>query len=570
MVKVLSTLLLASVLACSGGSSGGDVTGDDVANPGDGTVEAEAAVEAVDARDDEPPYECSSDCPAAPLEVTTTQGVVRGVVVDVPLGDGTATAPVRVYKGIPYAAPPLGDLRFRPPHPAIPREDVLAATAFGPACTQSGLPMSDATTFSEDCLTLNVWAPGVDRGVPGPVIVFVHGGGYILGSSNDATLDGSRWAAEQGMVTVTFNYRLGPFGFLAHPALTAEDAAHPASGNWGLEDQRAALEWVQGNIAAFGGDPANVTLAGQSAGGMSVALQAVSPQAAGLFRRVAIDSAFAYENLATLAVGEAQGVQLADALGCTGDDVVTCLRAAPAKDLLGALPLKKGIFFGEGAAWNPWVDGLTVPDQPHARVVGGAARDLDVLIGSNGDEGSLLRFLAFTAGVKEAEYEPFVRDVFLDLADTVLARYPLAAFASPNDAMDALLGDFVFVCPSRRTARAFRDAGSTVWLYRFLHAPGFLPLPGAESYHGAELPFVFDSPPKGRSFTTEQAALAGAMNAAWGAYATGGPGALQGTWEPMPAGADAFARWDLGQLPGQGTDYQADVCNFWDTLEARP
>ena len=571
-------ILVAGLVACGGTGGGGDVL------PGGAYEALEVGAEtggsdaietnAVDAL----PELCTVSCPAAPLEVATAGGVVRGVAIDVPVDAGATTAPVRVYKGIPYAAPPVGDLRFRSPRPALVRADVLDATAFGPACMQGANPMSDATSYSEDCLTLNVWAPGVDRRRPSPVVVFVHGGGYIMGSATSATLDGSHWAAAYGVITVTFNYRLGPFGFLAHPALTAEDPAHPASGNWGLEDQRAALLWVRDNIAAFGGDPANVTLAGQSAGGMSVALQAVSPPAKGLFRRVVVESAFAYENLATLAQAEAQGQQLAEALGCAGDDTLTCLRAAPAKDVLDALTLKNGIFFGEGAAWNPWVDGLTVPDQPHARIVAGAASDLEVILGSNGDEGSLLRFLAFTAGVKPADYEPFVRGVFLDLADTVLARYPLEAYASPNAAMDALLGHFVFVCPSRRTARAFRDAGSPVLLYRFLHAPGFLPLPGAASYHTAELPFVFDAPPKGRTFTADQAALAAAMSGAWAAFAAGGPAAVGSldaardgsTWAPMPAGSDAHAVWDVGALPGQGVDYEAEACDFWDTLAARP
>ena len=560
--------LIVLVAACGGGAGADDASGAFDASA-DGTADAGSDGAGADAPD-ALPEPCIADCPAAPLEVTTAQGAVRGAVVDVPVGDGTTMVPVRVYKGIPYAAPPVGALRFRPPQAAPARDGVLEAAAFGPACAQSPNPMSDATVFDEDCLTLNVWAPGLDRGVPGPVVVFVHGGGYIMGSATSATLDGSRWAATAGVVTVTFNYRLGPFGFLAHPALTAEDPGHPASGNWGLEDQRAALEWVRDNIAAFGGDPANVTLAGQSAGGMSVALQAVSPQARGLFRRVVIESAFAYENLATLADGEAQGVQLAEALGCSGADTLGCLRAAPVQDVLGVLPLKSGIFFGEGAAWNPWVDGVTLPAQPFALLVEGAAKDLEVLIGSNGDEGSLLRFLAFTAGVKAADWEPFVRGVFLDLADAVLARHPLDAYATPNDAMDDLLGNFVFVCPSRRTARAFRDAGSPVLLYRFLHAPGFLPLPGAESYHTAELSFVFDAPPKGRTFTADQAALAQAMSAAWAAFATGGVAALDGTWAPMPTGGDDHAVWDLDELPGQGGDYEANACDFWDTLAARP
>ncbi|NMC71505.1 MAG: carboxylesterase family protein [Myxococcales bacterium] len=498
--------------------------------------------------------------PCTAPEVGVAQGVIRGA----------ADGPVYRFLGIPYARPPVGELRWRAPQPLPPARDRLEALEFGPGCMQTRSIMTEAAVLDEDCLTLNVWAPS-DPG-PHPVMVFIHGGGFNTGASCNSIYDGSVLARRHGVVLVTFNYRLGPLGFLAHPRLTAEDPAHPASGGWGFEDQRAALEWVRDNIAAFGGDPADVTLFGQSAGGLAVCAHLVSPRSAGLFRRVAMQSGPCFELFSTLEQAEAQGEAFAAALGCdTAPDPLACLRAKPAAEILGALPLRLGMFFGEGALWAPVIDGWNLAAEPSHAVRDGGPRDLEVLLGSNGREGSLIRMMTYPTGLTADAYEDFVELVFGEHAAAVLDRYPVSAYGSVEDALDDAIGTFAFVCPTRRTARALTAAGARVYLYRFLHAPGYLPFPDMGSYHTAELPFVFGTPPAGRSFSPEEQALADAMVGYWGRFAAdgapGGSGAA--AWPLHEAAADPHLSLDVFAI-GAAAGYLPDDCDFWDALPVQP
>jgi para-nitrobenzyl esterase len=498
------------------------------------------------------------DC-AAP-EVGLAQGVIRGA----------ADGPVRAFLGIPYAQPPVGELRWRAPQPLPAGRGTFEALDFGPGCIQTRSPMTEAAVLDEDCLTLNVWAPAAPG--PHPVMVFIHGGGFNTGASSNVIYDGTALARRHGVVLVTFNYRLGPLGFLAHPLLSAEDPAHPTSGGWGFEDQRAALEWVRDNVAGFGGDPADVTLFGQSAGGMAVCAHVASPRSAGLFRRVAMQSGPCFESLATLAESEAQGERLAEALDCqTAADPLACLRAVPAADLLDAIPLRLGMFFGEGALWAPVVDDWNLAAQPAHAVRDDGPRDLEVLLGSNGREGSLIRLMTYPTGLTETIYEEFIGLVFGEYADEVLAEYPVSAYDSVEDALDDAIGTFAFVCTTRRTARALTAAGARVFLYRFLHAPGYLPFPEMGSYHTAELPFVFGMPPAGQSFSPEEQALSDAMVGYWGRFASehapGGTGAT--AWPRHVAADDPHLSLDVSAI-GTATGYLVDDCDFWDALPAKP
>ncbi|HTP17882.1 MAG TPA: carboxylesterase family protein, partial [Streptosporangiaceae bacterium] len=256
---------------------------------------------------------------ASPL-VRIAGGLVRGA----------SAAGVNSFLGLPYAAPPTGNLRWRPPQPAASWSGVRDATQFGPSCPQAltGNPLLPPGTISEDCLYLNVYAPPVGSNDQGgrPVLVWIHGGGLVQDGARD--YDGSKLAAD-GVVVVTINYRLGALGFLALPAL----ASHGAAGNYGLMDQQAALRWVQRNIARFGGDPRNVTIAGQSAGGLSVLAQMVSPGARGLFQRAIVQSGTFALNQRPLATAEAAGERFATAVGCP-DQSAACLRNAPVSALV--------------------------------------------------------------------------------------------------------------------------------------------------------------------------------------------------------------------------------------------
>lgn len=521
---------------------------------GDGASDATEHCRCTDGR-----WVCGIVGCAAP-EVGLPQGLVHGAT------DG----PVHVFLGIPYAQPPVGELRWRAPQPLPAGRGTLAAVDFGPGCVQTRSVMTEAAVLDEDCLTLNVWAPAAAG--PHPVMVFIHGGGFNTGASSNVIYDGQALAARHGVVLVTFNYRLGPLGFLAHPLLTAEDPTHPASGSWGFEDQRAALEWVRDNVSAFGGDPDDVTLFGQSAGGLAVCAHLVSPRSAGLFHRVAMESGPCFELFATLEQAEAQGEELAAAVGCdTAADAPACLRAIPAADLLDAIPLRLGMFFGEGALWAPVVDDWNLVDEPSHAVRDGGPRELEVLLGSNGREGSMIRLMTYPTGLTASVYEDFVGLVFGEHAADVLARYPVSAYDSVEDAMDDAVGTFAFVCPTRRTARALTAAGASVYLYRFLHEPGFLPLPDMGSYHTAELPFVFGMPPAGRSFSPEEEALSDAMVGYWGRFAVdGAPGGTgDAAWPLHVAVDDPHLRLDVSAI-GTAAGYLAEDCDFWDALPVQP
>jgi para-nitrobenzyl esterase len=274
---------------------------------------------------------------------STPSGVVRGVV----------RGPGCTYLGIPYAAPPVGDLRWKPPQPKAPwAPAVLSATSPPPSCPLINPPTTGQPSGSEDCLMLNIWAPL--RPARAPVIVWLHPGNFQAASANLAAANGERFAQERNAIVVAPNYRLGPFGFLAHSALTLEDPAYRSSGNYGLLDQRAALVWVRDHIAAFGGDPRNVTIVGASAGSQSINLHLVSPASSGLFHKAIMQSGFVTTRWTNAREAEAQGEQFARALQCTdARTVAACLRSKTRDQVLRALPLDQAQILEPEAAVEP-------------------------------------------------------------------------------------------------------------------------------------------------------------------------------------------------------------------------
>ncbi len=399
--------------------------------------------------------------------------------------EGTASGSVIVYKGIPYAAPPIGDLRWREPRPIPSWKGVRHATTFAPACMQTGASMPGETppAVSEDCLYLNIWAP--KHAHRAPVIVWIHGGGFTNGNASMPLYWGDRLAG-RGAILVTFGYRLGALGFLAHPALTTESASR-TSGNYGLLDQIAALKWVKANIAALGGDPARITIAGQSAGATSVSLLLASPLAKGLFTGAIAQSGGLFEPVQLapsyqLERAEKDGEAYAQSLGATS---LADLRAMPAAKLLDG---------SAGSVSHPVLDRTVLPLSPYDAYVGGTQNDVPILIGSNDDEARSL--IPDLAAIRAASFETDIAKAWGNLPPALLAAYP---YASDAEAVTARLGferDLRFGWDMWAWARLQASRSTRpVFYYHFDATP---PFPEKSAYagwgpsHYAELWYMFD------------------------------------------------------------------------------
>ncbi len=389
---------------------------------------------------------------------------------------------VVAYKGIAYAAPPVGDRRWRPPEPPGAWSGVRRAEAFGPAAPQEGERFARVPQ-NEDCLFLNVWTAARSAEERRPVMVWIHGGGFSTGTGAAGLYDGAR-LAEAGVVLVTFNYRLNVFGAFAHPLLTRE-SPHHASGNYGLMDQIAALGWVKRNIAAFGGDPDRVTIFGESAGGRSVSLLMVSPLAEGLFHRAIVQSGPVRNVNYSRASREAIGERIAAALGCDeAPDPLACLRSKTHAELAGALADFDA---------NPIVDGWVIPDDPRRLYVAGRQHTVPLLIGSNEHEATL-RLSPGDPGTRSAEdYEATVRRLFGIKAPQVLAVYPAPDDASAFWAFIRLLSDVQHTMISRAQARWMSNVGAPAYFYHFTRVPPDPRLQFKGASHATEIRYVFNT-----------------------------------------------------------------------------
>ena len=455
-------------------------------------------------------------------EVAVTGGTVRGLVGQ----DG-----LKEYHGIPYAAPPVGERRWAPPGAIATWTDVRDATSPGPGCVQQGAQggFYDAATevaaMNEDCLTLNVWTRADRPDEALPVMVWIHGGGLTVGSGDAYP---GELLTSKGVVLVTINYRLGPFGFLALSELGAESRSG-ASGNQGIRDQIVALEWVRDNIAQFGGDPGNVTIFGESAGSMSVSLLQATPLASGLFHRAIGQSGgmfgvMAQRDRATPYndAAESVGAKFAAALaGEGGDTSLAALRALPADQVLATF-LSDPAFSGALAI----VDGEVIPKDVAAIFEAGEQADVPVLVGSNADEGTaLFSYLAPAFGEGIAGFEAFVAATLGEVDEEVSEHYPAGDDAEATASWMAMYSDAYFAYSMRAWARAMQTVPSDAWLYWFTWAP---PIPERERYgafHAAEIGYVFgnvglfDAVP-----TDDDRALSDLMASVWTQFArTGNP-----------------------------------------------
>jgi para-nitrobenzyl esterase len=443
--------------------------------------------------------------------VAVKSGLVAGVNTD-----GLA-----VFKGIPFAAPPVGPLRWRPPRPPAPWSGVRPAKSFGFYCMQNDSAYLNVhpAQVSEDCLTLNVWSPPHAPGERLPVMVIIPGGGFMFHGSAHPFHDGAGMA-RRGIVVVSFNYRLGVFGFLAHPMLSKEDPSG-ASGAYGLLDQVAALEWVKANIAGFGGDPRSVTIYGESAGGSSVLYLMASPLAKGLFQRAISGSAglvwFPMQHLREPAYGlisaEAEGAAL-------GADIAA-LRAVPAAEMQGRGRMRFDLLFSdEGIDYWPIVDGHFLPDEPARLFAAGRAAHVPLLVGSNGDDG-----VAFAAGLPfktAAAWRAYLSRRYPAAAGIMLAQYPVGNDGRVHAAADRWTTDWGFAGTAHAAATAVADHRQAAYLYVFTRSNATFMAPlglGPGSHHSLDVPFVLGhmAPLPGQPdiFDAGDRALSETMMATW-------------------------------------------------------
>nr|WP_052478926.1 carboxylesterase family protein [Kibdelosporangium sp. MJ126-NF4]CEL21296.1 putative carboxylesterase [Kibdelosporangium sp. MJ126-NF4]CTQ96137.1 putative carboxylesterase [Kibdelosporangium sp. MJ126-NF4] len=463
---------------------------------------------------------------------------------------GAEAADYRLFQGIPYAAAPVGDLRWRSPQPPANWSGVRDATTPGPRCAQLASPQGNKGSTAEDCLFLNVTVPrgGAARKA---VFVWLHGGGFTEEAGSD--YDARRLAVSGDVVVVTVNYRLGIFGLLAYPGLAG-------SGGFALEDQQAALRWVRRNISRFGGDPGNVTLAGESAGGKSVCGHLASPSAAGLFQRVILMSAPctgtvpagamfpglpAFPQWMPTSQREPDGQRVAADLGCAD---MTCLRHRLSTEKL----LTKHHEF-----ISPTFGNAVLPQDPAAAIAGGTTHEVAVVSGITKNEMSYTATIFYDLVGKPVtgpQYESLLTTAFGEHADRVARRYPLSRFVSPSQAWAAVTTDVVFACP---TAKRDKDLGA--WSYEFAEpsppVPGLTFPPGAP--HASDLPHLFPG------YDERQSAVSQRMIDYWTTFTRTGKPADQRVWPRHPA---TIALTSAAGNPARVDFTAAHQCAFWDTV----
>lgn len=452
--------------------------------------------------------------------VTTTTGAVRGKSRD----------GVQIFRGIPFAAPPVGKLRLRPPAPPAPWDGVFDATHAGPWAAQLPSPLEQMLGApppkwdEAGCLTLNVTTPAPD-GARRPVMFWIHGGAFVNGAGSTPIYDGTKFAQHGDVVVVTVNYRLGAFGFLHLDEIFGDELA--GSGNAGLLDQVAALEWVRDNIAAFGGNPDDVTVFGESAGGMSIGSLLGMPRAQGLFHRAIVQSGSAsFAGRANTATASARAL-----LDIAGVTTLAELEALPADQLLAA----QGKLMAQGdrldLPFQPVVDGDVLPDLPLKTIASGATGDVPTMIGTTADEMTLFLSLQLGVGqIDDATLQRQMQKFFWDRTADVVAQYRAhRADASPADVLTAISTDRVFRIPAIRLAEAQARQGRPTYMYLFTW-PSPVMDGKLKSCHALELPFMWDALDQpGLSMLTgdgpERQAIADAMHAAWISFGrTGDPG----------------------------------------------
>jgi para-nitrobenzyl esterase len=504
-------------------------------------------------------------------KVTVEQGTLHGAA--------TTDGSVRMFKGVPFAAPPIGDLRWKAPQPAPVWTGVRAADKFGSACLQTNvfgdIYFRDAQP-SEDCLNLDIWIPANPNTKTLGVLVWFYGGGFVAGSASEPRYDGEN-LARKGIIVVNANYRLGVFGFLAHPELTKE-AGTQASGNYGFLDQVAALQWVVKNIAAFGGDPHNITIGGESAGSFSVSALMASPLSKNLFRKALGESGAFFSSpssagtlpLTPLAVAEQHGVKFAESVGATS---LTDLRAKPANDLLQAAA-KPGEGFG------PVLDGYFLASVPLTIYAHGEQSHVPLLAGWNADEGKM--FVLFNPVKPTAKsFADQAQKRFGDQSPAFLNLYPSPTDQDAVASAEALAGDdFTGFATWKWIDMQRKSGGAPVYQFHFEEVPATKPgammgpIPASEmgSRHAGEIEYVFDTLKSAQPdlpWTLEDYKLADVMASYWANFvSTGDPNAKGLPSWPKSDAKDGYA---VMHLNGKNIHAAADATRArYEFLDAQP
>lgn len=500
---------------------------------------------------------CLAPLALAQPVVTAPAGAVRGEAAD----------GLNIFRGIPYARPPVGERRWKPPLPAQAWRGVREATAFGASCWQprargESIYASELGAMSEDCLSLNIWAPADARNAP--VFVWIHGGALTTGSSAETMYDGAA-LARRGVIVVSINYRLGILGYLAHPALSAESRRN-ISGNYGLLDQIEALRWIQRNISAFGGDAANVTIAGESAGALSVMYLMAAPDARGLFAKAIMQSAYMISapHLRESPHGdfsaEAIGVWLAQQVGA-GD--LAALRSMEPEALTNAAVRSRYFPFVT-------IDGRILRRQLVDVFDRGEQARVPIIAGFNSGEIRSLRMLAPPVPADAATYEAAIRERYRDRADAFLALYPSSAL---GESVLAAARDGLYGWTAERLASKQAALGVESYLYYFDHSTPAAAAADLHAFHAAEIPYVFGTrerlPPRWPAIpaTAEETRLADAMAQYWVTFARDGRPSAEGeaAWRPYAEGEAYLAFEDIPRaranvLPGMYELNEEVVC----------
>ncbi len=459
------------------------------------------------------------------ITISTLFGTAESATTRIDSGSlsGASDGGIDVYKGIPYAAPPTGPLRWKPPAMPAAWSGERDASNFGPICPQPQRPDGVAAagaglSQSEDCLSLNVWTPHGAKNAP--VMVWVHGGAHRFGSGASPVYDGGKFARD-GIVLVTINYRLGLLGYFAHPALTRAANANEPLGNYGEMDQLAALKWVQRNIAAFGGDPHNVTVFGESAGGASILYLLATPSANGLFAKAIVESGGGWTQLSTLAQKESDGATFATKAGFANATL----------EQLRSIPADKTLDFPVSLGFGPFVDGRLVPELPSRAFADGRALDVPLIIGSNSFEASLMASFNIPPARTLDQLTPALRALYADAgSDEKIAH---AAFT------DAAMG-----APARWIA-AKASGGAPSFLYHFSYVPTLMHSRVEGARHGGEIPFVFETLDAvaarfGVASSAGDMATERLVHSCWLAFARTGTPSCGGGWPAYSPGSDTL------------------------------